>query len=81
MEKRYKYIGRYLSRDLLYQKLRPLRDAAFDADCLTPLRILTLSGPAFSVDRQACGGGGAQRPRCQKSKLTSTDWNETWQEL
>ena len=31
---------------------------------------LTLSGPAFSVVRQAGGGGGAQRPGCQKSKLT-----------
>ena len=35
---------------------------------------LTLSGPAFSVVCQAWGGGGgAQRPGCQKSKLTSTD--------
>ena len=37
------------------------------------LTSLTLSGPAFSVVRQA--RGGAQRPGCQKSKLTSTDWN------
>ena len=34
MEKRYKYIDGYLSRDLLYQKFHPLRDAAFGADCL-----------------------------------------------
>ena len=33
--------------------------------------VLTLSGPAFSVVRQA--RGGAQRPRCQKSRLTSTN--------
>ena len=32
----------YLSRDLLYQELRLLRDAAFGADCLTPLRILKI---------------------------------------
>ena len=32
---------------------------------------LTLSGPVFSVVRQA--RGGAQRPRCQKSRLTSTN--------
>ena len=29
----------YLSLDLLYQKIHPLRDAAFGADCLTALRI------------------------------------------
>ena len=35
---------------------------------------LTLSDPALSVVRQAQGGGGgAQRPRCQKLKLASTD--------
>ena len=33
---------------------------------------LTLSGPTFSVVLQA-RGGGAQRPGCQTSKLTSTD--------
>ena len=38
----YKYIDEHLSRDLLHQKLHPLRDAAFDADCLTPLRILKI---------------------------------------
>ena len=26
------------------------------------------------------GGGGAQRPRYRKLRLTSTDWNETWHE-
>ena len=37
--------------------------------------ILTLSGPAFSVVHQAWGegGGGAQQPGSQKSRLTSTD--------
>ena len=42
MEKRYKYIVPYLSRDLIYQKLHPLRDATFGADCLTPSRILKI---------------------------------------
>ena len=42
MEKRYKYIVPYLSRDLLYQQIHPLRDAAFRADCLTPFRILKI---------------------------------------
>ena len=42
MEKRYKYIVLYLSRDLIYQKIHPLRDAAFGADCLTPFRILKI---------------------------------------
>ena len=37
----------------------------------TPSGHLTLSGPAFSVVLQA--RGGAQRPRCQKSRLTSTN--------
>ena len=32
----------YLSRDLTYQKIHPLRDAAFDADCLALLRILKI---------------------------------------
>ena len=40
MEKRYKYVVSYLSRDLRYQEIHALRDASFDADCLTPLRIL-----------------------------------------
>ena len=42
MEKRCKSVVRYLSRNLLYQKIHPLRDAAFGADCLTPLRILKI---------------------------------------
>ena len=32
----------YLSRDLLYQKIHPLRDAAFGADCLTYFKILKI---------------------------------------
>ena len=33
-----------VSRDLLYhQKIHPLRDAAFGADCLTPLKILKIT--------------------------------------
>ena len=39
MEKQYKYIVPYLSRHLIYQKLHPLRDAVFGADCLTPLEF------------------------------------------
>ena len=38
MEKRYKYIVPYLSRDLIYQNIHPLRDAEFGADCLRRLR-------------------------------------------
>ena len=40
MEKRYKYMDGYLSQDSLYQKIHPLRDAAFGAGYLTPFRIL-----------------------------------------
>ena len=32
----------YLSRDLLYQKIHPLRDAAFGADCLASFKILKI---------------------------------------
>ena len=39
MEKRYKFMEGYLSRYLLYQKIHPLRDAAFGADCLTSFKI------------------------------------------
>ena len=42
MEKRYKYVVPYLSQDVIYQKIHPLRDAAFGADCLTPFRILII---------------------------------------
>ena len=44
MVKRCKYIVPYLSRDLIYKKIHPLRDAAFGADCLTPFRILKIVG-------------------------------------
>ena len=30
----------YLSRDLLYQKIHPLRDAAFGADCKASFKVL-----------------------------------------
>ena len=30
--KRHKYVAPYLSRYYIYQKIHPLRDAAFDAD-------------------------------------------------
>ena len=36
------YMDGYLSRDLQYQQIHPLRDAAFGADWLTPLRILKI---------------------------------------
>ena len=42
MEKRYKYMDGYLSRDLLYQRIHQLRDAAVGTDCLTSLRILKI---------------------------------------
>ena len=42
MEKRYKYIDGYLSRDLLHQKIHQLRDAEFGAGYLTPLRSLKI---------------------------------------
>ena len=42
MDKRYKYVVPYLSRDLIYQKIHPLRGAAFGADCSTPVRILKI---------------------------------------
>ena len=42
MEKPYKYIDGHLRRDLLYRKIHPLRDTAFGADCLIPLRILKI---------------------------------------
>ena len=42
MEKWNRYMDGYLNQDLLYQKLHPLRDAAFGADCLTSLKILKI---------------------------------------
>ena len=42
MEKWYKYVVPNLSRDLIFQKIHPFRDAAFGADCLTPFRILKI---------------------------------------
>ena len=50
MEKRYKYMDGYLSRDLLYQKIHPLRDATFGADCSIPLRILKIITVGLKMD-------------------------------
>ena len=50
MEKRYKYMDGYLSRYLLYQKIHPLRDAAFGPDCLTRLRILKIITVDLTID-------------------------------
>ena len=50
MEKRYKYIVPYLSRDLIYRKIHPLRDAAFGADCLTPFRTLKIVRESKKMD-------------------------------
>ena len=38
MVKRYKYVAPYLSRDLTYQKIHPLRGATVGAECVTPFR-------------------------------------------
>ena len=48
--KRYKYMDGYLSRDLLYQKIYPLRDAEVGADCLTPLKILKMITVGLKMD-------------------------------
>ena len=50
MEKRFKYMDGYISRDLLYQKIYSLLDAAFDADCLTPFRILKIITVGLKMD-------------------------------
>ena len=50
MEKWYKYMDGYLSRDLLYQKIHPVRDAAFDAICLTSFKILKIITVALKMD-------------------------------
>ena len=50
MEKRYKCMDGYLSRDLPCQKIHPLRDAAFDADCLTSFRILKIITISLKMD-------------------------------
>ena len=50
MEKRYKYMDGYLIRDLLYQKLHPLRDAAFGADCLTSLKFENRNSRSKKMD-------------------------------
>ena len=50
MEKWYKYIVPYLSRDLICQKIHPLRDPAFGADCLHPFRILKIIIVGLKMD-------------------------------
>ena len=62
------YVDRYgltLAKFVSLETSKPLPPIRLDGD-------LTLSGPAFSVIRQA-RGGGAQRPGCRKSRLTSAD--------
>ena len=48
--KRYKYMDGYLSRDFLYLKIHPLRDAELGEDCLTPLRILKIKTVRLKKD-------------------------------
>ena len=50
MEKRYKYVVPYLSRDLKYQIIHPLRDVAFCADCLIPFTILEIIIVGLKID-------------------------------
>ena len=50
MEKRYKYMDGYLCPDSLYHKIYLLRDAAFGADCLTPLRIVKIITVGLKMD-------------------------------
>ena len=50
MEKQYKYMDGYLSRDLLYQKIHLLRDAAFGADCLGSFKILKIVTVGLKMD-------------------------------
>ena len=55
MKKLYKYIDGYLSPDSLYQKTHPLQDAAFGADCLTPLEF-------FSIGLKNGSGNAVKNP-------------------
>ena len=50
MEKRYKYMDGYLSRDLLHQKIHLLLDAAFVAYCLTSFKILKIVRLGLKMD-------------------------------
>ena len=50
MKKRYIYIVPYLNQDLIYQKIHPLRDATFGADCSTPVRILKIIIVGLKMD-------------------------------
>ena len=40
----------YLSRDLPYQKIHPLLDTAFDADCLTSFKVLKIITVGLKMD-------------------------------
>ena len=58
---------------LAWKTVHSSQVAQIAANLLNPIRpglFSRSSGPRG-------GGGGAQRPGCQKSRLTSTDWNET----
>ena len=50
MKKRYKYIVPYLSRELIHQKIHPLRDTAFGTDCFTSFRILKIIIVGLKMD-------------------------------
>ena len=49
MENWYKYAVPYLSRDLIYQKIHQLRDAAFGVDCSTLFSILKIIIVVFKI--------------------------------
>ena len=60
MENRHKYIYGYLNRDSIYQEIYPLRDAAFDADCIIfPPTIPLL---AYELTLLLPRGWGSSRP-------------------
>ena len=50
MEKRYNYMDEYLGRDLLYQKIHPLRDAVCGAVCLISFKILKIKTVGQKLD-------------------------------
>ena len=64
MEKRYKYMDAYLSRDLLCQKIHPLRDAAFGADCSTSFKIFKIITVGF---KKMDSGNAIKKWQCCKN--------------
>ena len=50
MEKRSKYVVLYLSRHLIHQRIHPLRDAAFGADCFIRFKILKIIIVGLKMD-------------------------------